>query len=290
MTDESGSTQWQYDAHGRVLTKTVSTGGLPQQLRYQYNAFGQLEQLTYPSGKRVNLGYLISSNKIGSVSVDGQPAVSGVAYHPFSGPKQWFFGNNRLASRAYDQDNRLYGYQLGDAFRTLRFDDSGRISAIDDANPARNEALGYDPLDRLTSWVTSNANQSFGYDPNGNRQSLTLGANQYGNAIAPDSNRLLSVAGPQAKSYQYDAAGNITHDGANTFSYNARGRLESITNAQGGTSYLINGLGQRVTKSGNSSVRFVYDEAGKLLGEYDPGGTLIQETVYLGDIPVAVMR
>jgi YD repeat-containing protein len=290
MTDESGSTQWQYDPQGRVLVKTQSLGGLTRQISYHYDGAGRLDQIGYPSGKLLSVAYLPNSNKIGALSVDGQPVVNSIAYHPFSGPRQWYFGNNRLVSRAYDQDNRLFAYPLADATRTLRFDDTGRILGIDDSNPARNQAMGYDNLDRLTSWVTLNANQGFGYDANGNRTSLAIGASQYGNSVAADSNRLNSVAGPQAKSYQHDAAGNMTHDGSTTFTYNARGRLESAANALGSTSYLINGLGQRASKSGATSVRFVYDESGKLLGEYDPGGTLIQETVYLGDIPVAVMR
>ena len=35
---------------------------------------------------------------------------------------------------------------------------------------------------------------------------------------------------------------------------------------------------------------YVYDQAGHLLGEYDGSGNLIQETVWLGDIPVATLR
>ena len=33
-----------------------------------------------------------------------------------------------------------------------------------------------------------------------------------------------------------------------------------------------------------------YDEAGHLVGEYNSAGALIQETVWLGDIPVATLR
>jgi RHS repeat-associated protein len=37
-------------------------------------------------------------------------------------------------------------------------------------------------------------------------------------------------------------------------------------------------------------VLYAYDEAGHLLGEYDATGTLIEETAWLGDIPVATLR
>ncbi|MFZ3174227.1 MAG: RHS repeat-associated core domain-containing protein, partial [Thiobacillus sp.] len=48
-----------------------------------------------------------------------------------------------------------------------------------------------------------------------------------------------------------------------------------------------NALGQRVSKTG---LRFVYDESGHLLGEYDPRGNLVQELVWLDDMPVASLR
>jgi YD repeat-containing protein len=58
------------------------------------------------------------------------------------------------------------------------------------------------------------------------------------------------------------------------------------------TGYRYNGLGQRVAKTGAAgvAVHYVYDEAGRLLGEYDGEGQAIQETVYLGDLPVAVLK
>jgi RHS repeat-associated protein len=58
--------------------------------------------------------------------------------------------------------------------------------------------------------------------------------------------------------------------------------------------YNINPLGQRVRKVTPSSVtgtrRFIYDEAGRLAGEYDASGKLIQETVWFGDLPIATLR
>src|ERR1700737_4194246 len=38
------------------------------------------------------------------------------------------------------------------------------------------------------------------------------------------------------------------------------------------------------------TILYAYDEAGHLLGEYGAAGTLIQETVWLGDTPVATLR
>ena len=55
--------------------------------------------------------------------------------------------------------------------------------------------------------------------------------------------------------------------------------------------YDVNALGQRVRKTvGGTVTHFVYDEQGRLLGEYDGAGTIIQETVWLDDLPVAILR
>ncbi|MGZ5100426.1 MAG: RHS repeat-associated core domain-containing protein, partial [Usitatibacter sp.] len=48
--------------------------------------------------------------------------------------------------------------------------------------------------------------------------------------------------------------------------------------------------GQRVKKASASAItHFVFDEAGRLWGEYDATGNLIQETIWLDDLPVATV-
>ena len=59
----------------------------------------------------------------------------------------------------------------------------------------------------------------------------------------PVSNRLLAVAGPLAKSYAYDAAGNVLSDGIHAYGYDDRGRLTDVD--AGSVSYAHNGQGQR---------------------------------------------
>ncbi|NHQ88703.1 hypothetical protein HA050_21630 [Iodobacter sp. HSC-16F04] len=55
-------------------------------------------------------------------------------------------------------------------------------------------------------------------------------------------------------------------------------------------SYSYNALGQRVQKtSATGTTLFAYDAQGHLLGEYQADGKPVQETVWLGDMPVAVL-
>jgi RHS repeat-associated protein len=89
--------------------------------------------------------------------------------------------------------------------------------------------------------------------------------------------------------YSYDAAGNTLSYGGPSFTYNNRGRMMSTSASS--TNYLYSAAGQLVEKSGTlGTTVFMYDESGHVIGEYDGSGNLIEETVWLGDIPVATLQ
>jgi RHS repeat-associated protein len=146
---------------------------------------------------------------------------------------------------------------------------------------------------RLTAFDGANTVQRFQYDANGNRTRATFGANTYVNTINATGNRLASTTGPApAKQNSYDATGNLVSDGTIQYKYGSDGRLSGVVRGGVTTGYRYNGLGQRVAKTSSAgvAVHYVYDELGRLLGEYDAAGKAIQETVYLGDMPVAVLK
>jgi RHS repeat-associated protein len=151
-------------------------------------------------------------------------------------------------------------------------------------------SIGYDALDRLTSATTSAITDGWTYDANGNRLTQT-GTNASTFSVSSGSNQLTGVTGALSRTYSYTAAGMVSGDGTNTFTYNNRGRMLSAANTGGTTNYLYSALGQLIQKSASSPTNlYMYDEAGHLLGEYDGSGNLIQETVWLGDIPVATLQ
>jgi RHS repeat-associated protein len=101
------------------------------------------------------------------------------------------------------------------------------------------------------------------------------------------SHRLSSLSGATTRNFSYDNAGNVAVSAGITYVYDGRGRMKQ----SGTTTYLVNGLGQRVKKATSvAETYFAYDEAGHLIGEYDTSGAPIQETVWLGDLPVAVVK
>lgn len=149
------------------------------------------------------------------------------------------------------------------------------------------------PVVEVTNTPAGSGGPGYTYDAVGNRLSA-YDANGNGTdyTYAAGSNRLTSTSGDISRTYTYDAMGNATAWGGVTATYNAAGRMVSATNAGVTREYFHNALGQRVRKKLDStnSVYFVYDEMGHLIGEYDTNGDLIQETVWLGDIPIATLR
>ena len=72
------------------------------------------------------------------------------------------------------------------------------------------------------------------YDATGNRTTKVIGATTYTNTISPTSDRVTQIQDVGGTfSVGYDAAGNITADGTNTFTYSDRGRMATAANARG---------------------------------------------------------
>jgi uncharacterized protein RhaS with RHS repeats len=75
------------------------------------------------------------------------------------------------------------------------------------------------------------------------------------------------------------------------FGYDDRGRMSSATVGSTLTNYVYSALGQMIKKTvGSTPMLLMYDEAGHILGEYSSSGALIQETIWMGDLPVATLR
>jgi RHS repeat-associated protein len=295
-SDANHSLSWSYDTHGRVTGKGQTVGSITKSMGYGYNSSGQLASIVLPSGSTIQYGYN-SNNQVTSVTLAGSPSVTilnNVTYDPFGPITGWDWGNGTAStSRTFDTDGKLT--QLASSGqRTFGYDDAFRITAANDiADTSKSWTLGYDILDRLSSATQTGTTIGYTYDANGNRLSQSgTSASTY--TVSGTSNQLSSTSGALARSYTYDAVGNTLTSGATVHTYNNANRMKTgKLVGNGDTTYVYNGLGQRVKKSGGaitSALYFVYDEAGHLAGEYDSTGTLLQETVWLGDIPVATLR
>src|SRR5258706_117941 len=175
LSDKTGSTSWSYDLRGRILSKAQTIAGLTQTLSYHYNAIGQMDTMTLPSGRIVSYSYL--NNRVTGMTVNGIPVVKNADYEPFGPVGQWAWGNDTTGApnkhiRSFDLDGRNTKIESGNTIdpALIVYDAASRITALqkltaNTVDPAKSNSYGYDNLDRLTTSTpnTGNPNQPRSY-------------------------------------------------------------------------------------------------------------------------------
>ena len=288
-SDANLSLTWGYDAVGRVSNKSQTVGGVSKSVGYSYTS-ADLTTLTTPSGQMVTYGYN-ANHQITSVAVNGTTVLNSVTYEPLGPVNGWSWGNATTTRRTYTADGAI-SQIFSNGVKTYTYDDALRITGISDTSAGSSGwTYGYDTLDRLTSGMNGTTTRGWTYDADGNRLTET-GASPSTYSISSTSNQITGITGALARTYGYDAAGNTISYSSMTATYNNAGRLKTVSNGSAMETLVYNALGQRIQTSGGAAgtVLYWYDEQGHLLGEYDGSGNLIEETVWLGDIPVATLR
>ena len=261
-------TEYRYDVHGRRIEERQMYGA---ELVTQYDyapGTGQLNSITYPSGKVVSYGYYPAGSGhltglLESITADGVTLVSAITYQPFGPAKSWTWGNGEAYDRTFDGDGLVASYSLGNRrnesnelvalWEEVGYNNLGLVDTLAEQNsvsPSNTRDIGYDRLQRLNDYQGPDSVQTYSYDDNGNRVSHTEDGVVENYTIDPDSNRLQFVAGT---AYAYDNNGNIIYDGRYHYDYDERNRMVKLRrtiNAQSEhvTEYHHDGLGQRVGK------------------------------------------
>ena len=163
------------------------------------------------------------------------------------------------------------------------YDANANVTAITDLQEGlTSRSMSYDGLNRLktangSTWGTG----SYTYDVQDNLRSSTVGGRSLVHTI-DGNNRLSSLTGSQNIAMAYDANGNITQRGAQSFNFDIGNRMQSapaMVNA-----YIYDGHGRRSQSAmADGSWRLhAYGSQGKLLFSYrtDQGHT---RYVHLGD-------
>ena len=155
------------------------------------------------------------------------------------------------------------------------------------------QSYGYDNLNRLTSYGDGSNAYNYQYDANGNRTAMSINGATMSFDISPTSNRMTAF-NPEGKPVDVpaDAAGNLTRApnySSPVFQYGPTGRIESVTGGypQKTVTYTYNSLGERLNTANS---HYMFDQFGRQIGEYALDGTPMEETVYLGSQPVAVLK
>jgi len=287
-SDANHALAWSYDALGRVIGKGQTVGGVPLSVGYGYTNNDMVKVVT-PSGQTVVYSY--TNHRITSISVNGATLLSGVTYDPFGPATGWTWGNSTTVTRSYTEDGVPNQVVTAGVTNSYAEDNALRITGISDSGLSSNTwTFGYDLLDRVTSGSSSALTRGYTYDANSNILTET-GTVAYTASITSTNNQITSTTGGIVRTYGYDSAGNATSYTGDTFSFNQRGRMSSATVSAGTTNYVYNALGQLIEKSGNGGTTILmYDEAGHILGEYSSTGALNEETIWMGNLPVATLQ
>lgn len=327
VKDASGETHYQYNHRGQVTLQAYNIGNTQYQMAYAYDAVGQLQSATYPSGRQVN--YNLEQGRLAGVNTVSSQGKSNTIANSFShkafGPLTGLrYGNGSQLQLTRDVNNRIQDILLtGTAANDVLYDVSylydgaSNITAIEDAlAPANSQQFSYDASYRLTAAEGNYGTISYDYDVVGNRQQRSierlnaqaqLETIQESYTYAQDSNRLLTVAKAgsdgsfKQRDLSYDAVGNIIADtkfgDQRTLNYSANNRLAALEKpaAQDGdlAEYRYNAKGQRVSKTvAGITTHFHYDINKQLVAETQlstEGQTPVRDYVYAAGMRLAMV-
>ncbi|NAS22187.1 hypothetical protein GT755_10885 [Herbidospora sp. NEAU-GS84] len=198
-------------------------------------------------------------------------AKSGIAQSSFA-----YDANGRLAQRvdaagtstfSWDDDDRLTSVQdpLTGSTVGYSYDDADRLTSMTYGSGGPVRTYGYDDLDRLTSDTlvsggSTLASITYGYDAEDRLTSKTTtgtagaGTNNY---TYDFSGRLTSWTAPggAVTPYEWDASGNRTKAGNETFTYDERNRLTGSVSGTDTNTYTYTARGTLDTETKNSLTR-----------------------------------
>lgn len=310
MTDGTGSETYAYDSMGQVTRVDKILDGITYTIQYGYNLAGDMNSMTYPSGRVVSTGF-DSIGRLQSVSSGGTSYLTVAApntdYNGAGQLKKFTFGNGVLAEFGYNERSQIAAirYSNGGAndLLNLAYDygtaNNGQIKGIryytspGVEDPSRSLNYEYDEWMRLKTGYTSNLTApntwrlEWGYDRYGNRRTQTLTG---GTATITQPQFNISHTTNQINdagiSYLENGhnAGNMTNDGLNTYEYDAENRMVQVN--AGSLTHNYDGKSLRTkTVVGTTTTRYLF--SGTLpIAEY-VNGTLSHEYIYAGGQRIA---
>ncbi|MGC1271745.1 MAG: RHS repeat-associated core domain-containing protein [Croceibacterium sp.] len=202
-----------YDGFGRKISEWTNLYGLNKTLTYQYDRDGNRTHVIHPDG--VTFYYHLDG--LGRMYVAHLVGGSPLLHPPFNSagmPTAWY---------RWDPNVSGWGPVSG-----LQYDNAGRLSSVSmDLAASSYDTVGTfvrNPAGQIISETRTNDSYAWTGHVNVNRGYTANGLNQY------------TAAG--SASLNYDANGNLTSDGSNSFIYDVENRLVAMYYGTGGAAYL----------------------------------------------------
>jgi RHS repeat-associated protein len=180
---------------------------------------------------------------------------------------------------AYDNNSLLTGVTQGTQTVTLAYDDAGRRTSLTYPN-AVVTSYGYDNANRLLTinhvkTPTTIEALTYQYDSASNRVSLdraNAAASLIPTAVSSNSYDAVNEQTQfNGVTQTFDSNGNLTNDGTNTYTWDARNRLTAISGGVS-ASFTYDGLGRRKSKNISGTTTGFWYDGNDILAELS-GGT-----------------
>ena len=292
-----------YDPLGRVTAVSNVIDASTYPVQYGYNPLNQVTSITYPSGRIISQGY-DAIGRPSSTSSGGTTYLAVSAYNADNQPLNTLFGNGVQGSFTYNDHLQLstlrynlpsastdvlnladdYGTTNNGQIKTMHY---YTVPGTEDLT--KTESFTDDRWMRLQAAQTGTVNGTAGtwslqwtYDRLGNRLSQTLVG---GNVSIGQPQLAVDTSIYRITGFGFDASGNMTSDGVNTYSYDAANRLTQVNAGAGNYTYFG---GLRIKKVvGSATTVYIYS-ADRPIAEY-ANGSLSKEYVYAGSRLLATL-
>ncbi|GAB1472094.1 hypothetical protein MASR2M66_29720 [Chloroflexota bacterium] len=254
MSNDSGSTKWDYDPRGRLSTETKTINGAlnPFITSWAYNSGDLPVQMNYPDGETIVYTYNTDGTLMSLISQST--------------------GETYLNDMQYDEAGRLKLIEYGDNVISKTFN----YFSWDTANMG-----GYLSSTTTMAGTTNLQNLSYTYDQNGNVLTIldALDGPETQSFTYDVLNRIKSASatgglnGSYSESYEYDPlTGNLSEKSGVSYTYEAPNNSHGVSSLSNGNSYLYDANGNMTNRTvGGSSYILTYDLENRLTN-VAPGG------------------
>jgi RHS repeat-associated protein len=270
-----------YDDAGRVVRKGDVLGGTTQ---FAYDDLDRIVAVTDPLGNTTRYAY---TGALGSPS-----AVTDA--------------NGHVTRHTYDASGRQLSTTFADgSSETSTYDASGRRVESTNGAGERNR-WAFDARGRPASVTLADGSvETYTYTPDGQLASATAARGTVTFAYDDVTRRVVRVTEPDGGyvRYEYDASGlrtlvahgNAGGERALRYTFDALGRIATMTDPEGGVtrqSFDATGRLAVLTRPGGVTTAYTYDARGRArtITDRAPGGALIAQTTYTRDAAGNVLR
>lgn len=265
-TDRNGNvTVYQYDGLNRRTFAGFGQNGASYQssATYSWDGGSRLTQAVDSIAGTIAMSYDLLDNLVDEQTQQGEVSYT---FDVASRRQTMTVVGQAQISYAWDNANRLTGITQGSNSVSFNYDNANHRTALTMPNGIVT-AYTYDSNSRVTgmTWTLSGnpvGDLEYFYDADG-RVVQKTGSFAQTNLPQPVSGNAFNLANEMTAfngtSLNYDANGNLTSDGTNTYIWDVRNHLAAISGVAPAT-FVYDGLGRRMSKSiGGNAIQFLYD-------------------------------